>query len=184
MIQMTIAGRTPAELRIIANALNQLADLHDQGNPGSTAEVAVSPADKQTMSAAEYVAKIDEDASAAASVATIEKAKRAKKPAPVAEDLPITKKTEPADTPAGAPAATDGEQPAAPPDAAAPAPVVQACAPPVKITLEQVRAKLAAISMGGKAAAIRDLIASYGVATLSAVKPEDFLDIVERAEAL
>ena len=72
---------------------------------------------------------------------------------------------------------------------ASPAPA-QAEAPPKveepseTITLETVRAKLTAISQAGKKTEVAALIAEFGAAQLTKVKPEDYAALMAKAEAL
>ena len=76
---------------------------------------------------------------------------------------------------------------------ASPAPaeaVKQAEAPPKveeqpeTITLETVRAKLTAISQAGKKTEVAALIAEFGAAQLTKVKPEDYAALMAKAETL
>jgi hypothetical protein len=72
---------------------------------------------------------------------------------------------------------------------ASPAPA-QAEAPPKveepseTITLETVRAKLTDISQAGKKTEVAALIAEFGAAQLTKVKPEDYAALMAKAEAL
>lgn len=59
-----------------------------------------------------------------------------------------------------------------------------ATAPTVEVTLEQVRAKLAALSQAGKAATVKDLIAGYGVAKLTDVPKDKYAELLAAAEGL
>lgn len=52
------------------------------------------------------------------------------------------------------------------------------------ITLEEVRAKLAALSQAGKTAAVKELIAKHGVSKLTDLKPEQYSAVLEEAGAL
>ena len=52
------------------------------------------------------------------------------------------------------------------------------------ITLEQVRAKLTELSQGGKAADVKTLIAKFGAAKLTDIKPGNYAAILADAEAL
>lgn len=82
---------------------------------------------------------------------------------------------------AAKPAATPPADETAPAEAAAPAP---AAASPSEVTLEQVRAKLAALSQAGKAATVKDLIAGYGVAKLTDVPKDKYAELLAAAEGL
>jgi len=90
--------------------------------------------------------------------------------AEAAENKPAKKQRKPAATPAA------DETPAA-----APAP---AAASPSEVTLEQVRAKLAALSQAGKAATVKELIAGFGVAKLTEVPADKYAELLAQAEAL
>lgn len=52
------------------------------------------------------------------------------------------------------------------------------------VTLEQVRAKLSALSNSGKREQVKALISSFNVANLSALPAEQYGDIMAKAEAL
>jgi len=68
-----------------------------------------------------------------------------------------------------------------------PAPAVEAPAPAVEapaVTLEQVRAKLTELSQNGKAADVKTLIAKFGGAKLTDIKPGNYADIMKAAEVL
>lgn len=53
-----------------------------------------------------------------------------------------------------------------------------------QVTLEEVRAVLAAKSAAGHTAKVRDLLKEFGAAKLSAVKPEDYAALKAKAEVL
>lgn len=53
-----------------------------------------------------------------------------------------------------------------------------------ELTLEAVRAKLAAISQAGKQAQVKALLADYGVAKLTDLPQDKYADILEKAEAI
>ena len=97
----------------------------------------------------------------------IEKAAKVPKPEKPAATQPAS---ETATTTHEAPAAVE---PAADSPSEAPA-----------VTLEQVRAKLAVLSQGGKKDAVVALLKSYGASTLSAVAPGKFGELLAKAEAL
>jgi hypothetical protein len=65
---------------------------------------------------------------------------------------------------------------------ASPAPVKEA--EPALITLEEVRAKLAAISQAGKKTEVAALINEFGVSKLTEVKSEDYAALMAKAEKL
>jgi hypothetical protein len=98
---------------------------------------------------------------------------------PVEDEAPkAPRKTKKAEAPAV-------ETPA--PAVEAPAPAVEAPAPAVEapaVTLEQVRAKLTELSQNGKAADVKTLIAKFGGAKLTDIKPGNYADIMKAAEVL
>lgn len=55
---------------------------------------------------------------------------------------------------------------------------------PPKITIEQVRAVLAAKSQDGKTRQVKSLLLKYDAGKLSGVKPEDYPALLREAEAL
>lgn len=63
-------------------------------------------------------------------------------------------------------------------------PVPQAEAQEKKITIEEVRAVLAAKSQDGKRKEVKDLLLKYDSGKLSGVKPEDYPALLADAEAL
>lgn len=66
-----------------------------------------------------------------------------------------------------------------------PAPVEPVAASPSKtITLEEVRAKLAALSQAGKTAEVKALISTFGAAKLTDLKTEQYAEVLVAAEAL
>jgi len=71
---------------------------------------------------------------------------------------------------------------------AEPAPAVEqpteAAIPASVATLEEVRAKLTAVSQGGKKAEVKALIAEYGVSSVTALPSEKYGEILEKAAAL
>jgi hypothetical protein len=73
--------------------------------------------------------------------------------------------------------------PAPPPPPPPPAAEAAAAAAPA-VTLEQVRAKLAAISQAGKRAEAKALLDSFGVAKLTDLSADRYADLLAAAEAL
>jgi hypothetical protein len=69
------------------------------------------------------------------------------------------------------------------PVATAPAEVV-AASPSKAITLEEVRAKLAAISQAGKTTEVKALIAATGCTKLTDIPADKYADLMAKAEAL
>ena len=55
---------------------------------------------------------------------------------------------------------------------------------PPKVTIEQVRAVLAAKSQDGKTRQVKSLLLKYDAGKLSGVKPEDYPALLREAEAL
>ena len=52
------------------------------------------------------------------------------------------------------------------------------------ITLEEVRAKLEALTQGGKQAEVKALIESYGVAKLTQIPAENYAEMLKKAEGI
>lgn len=101
------------------------------------------------------------------------KAKKSAKPAATPTvSATATTETTPADTVQTAPAV---ESPSEQPD---PAPQAK------QFTLEEVRAKLAALSQGGKTAEVKALLAGAGVTKLTDLKTDQYAAIMEKAGAL
>jgi hypothetical protein len=67
---------------------------------------------------------------------------------------------------------------------ASPAPVQEPLTQTTSLTLEEVRAKLSALSQAGKKDDVAALIATFGAAKLTEVKPEDYAALVAKAEKL
>lgn len=80
------------------------------------------------------------------------------------------------------PAAVTADKPAS--AEATDKPVPQAEAEEKKITIEEVRAVLAAKSQDGKRKEVKDLLLKYDSGKLSGVKPEDYPALLADAEAL
>lgn len=53
-----------------------------------------------------------------------------------------------------------------------------------KISLEQVREKLAALAKAGKQEQVKELIASYGASKLTEIPAEKYAELLEKAEAI
>lgn len=95
-----------------------------------------------------------------------------------------------------APKPGKAEKPAATPPAAEPEATTEQTAPattasespsevkPGAITLEQVRAKLAALSQAGKRDEVQALIAATGVTRLTEVAADKYAELLEKADAL
>jgi hypothetical protein len=82
--------------------------------------------------------------------------------------------TESPSDPKPAAASTAPETPAAQP----------ASSPASAVTLEQVRAKLAALSQGGKMAEVKGILSGLGYAKLTDVPADKYATVLEKAEAL
>lgn len=82
---------------------------------------------------------------------------------------------------AEAPAAVTADKPAKAEATDKPAPQAEA---EKKITIEEVRAVLAAKSQDGKRKEVKDLLLKYDSGKLSGVKPEDYPALLADAEAL
>jgi hypothetical protein len=67
---------------------------------------------------------------------------------------------------------------------ASPAPAQEPPTQTTSLTLEEVRAKLSALSQAGKKDDIAALIATFGAAKLTEVKPEDYAALLTKAEKL
>lgn len=77
----------------------------------------------------------------------------------------------------------------APVEAAAPAPAPAPAEPPAppaapEVTLEQVRAELAALAAAGKKAEVRDLLTQVGAERLTEVSPKLYAFLLAKAKAL
>jgi len=60
----------------------------------------------------------------------------------------------------------------------------QQSAKPPKVTLETVRAKLAALAQSGKQAEVKQLITNFGANKLTDIPQERYLELLEKAEAI
>lgn len=158
MITITIHPQTPAHIAVLADAMTKL--VTDQDAPAAEAPAA---------------------APAPAEAAPAPKATRARKPAAaaVAEPQPSTETDS---------ASTATTQAAAPTEETATAPSQTTATTSeggaAELTLEIVRAKLAALSQAGKADKVKGLIAQFGVAKLTDIKAEQYGDLMAKAEAL
>ena len=119
-----------------------------------------------------------------ASVVTVTSAPEPKKVAAPAKK-PVAEK------PAATQPASETATPAPTPEPAAPAAAAESHSEPapaspesVKITLEFVRSKLAQLSQAGKTAQVKALLSDFGANSLSAVPPEKFADLLNKAAAL
>lgn len=127
-------------------------------NPQSAAHIAIlSKAMAELLGTTESTPAIEPVVEAAP-----KKQVKAQKPAPT-PDAPVTVTTTPVAT----------------------APVETAAASPSKaITLEEVRAKLAALSQGGKTVEVKALLTKHGATKLTDLKAEQYATVLEEAGAL
>lgn len=120
---------------------------------------------------------------APAAPAVEQEAPKAPKPAKAAKAAPV--EAPKAEAPAAIPAVTATATATTPTESAPSEPATASPSEQTKpLTLEEVRAVLAKISQGGKAAEVKALIASYGVTALSAVPADKYSDVLEKAAAL
>lgn len=167
MIEMTIAAHDAAEIQVIADALQRLADLRRR-DEGAQITLPFPP----------------EAASALAQTGTVtvvEAPKRRGRPAKKADEAAVEAAEERAAIQAEAKmpvteAQSDDDIPLDPP---APAP-----APAPALTLEDVRAKAAAVSQAGKAAAVKALLTKFGAAKLTDLAPAKYPEFLEQLEAV
>ena len=104
------------------------------------------------------------------------------KPAPVKVEAPKPAKAAKA---VATPAVSETATPAPASEPVQPEPAVESPSEPVKsITLEEVRAKLAALSQAGKAPAVKALIAGAGFTKLTDIPADQYSAILEKAAAL
>lgn len=106
---------------------------------------------------------------------TVEKAAKAPKTV-TAKAVAVPADTQPvSETATAAPQEVHAQPEPAPASPSEPAPA---------LTLEAVRAKLAALSQAGKQAQVKELIASMGAAKLTDIKAEQYADLMTKAGAL
>lgn len=180
MIEMTIAAHDAAEIQVIADALQRIAALRQES--AQTAQITlpfppeaasalaqtatvtvVDPAPAEAPKRRGRPPKAKPDEQAQADEAAVEAAEE--RAAIQAEaTLTVTEPESDDDIPL---------EPAAP--AAAPAPA---------LTLEAVRATLAAASQAGKAAGVKAALASLGAAKLTDVSPANYSALLEKVGAL
>ena len=154
MIEMTIAAHSAAEIHVIADALQRIANLRRQEEIPTGEQDPVVP----------FVAPAD-------TVTVVEPPKRRGRPA----------KSEAA---APTPDASETAQPEpAQPEPAAESPSEPAPAPAPALTLETVRAKAAAVSQAGKAGAVKALLTQMGAAKLTDLAPAKYPEFLEQLEA-
>lgn len=157
MITITFEPTSPEQAELLGKLLPQYMQAGAQ--PTRAAEVVDTEQQQADLAAAQV--NREDDAAREAMQAKRDAAKkpRAAKAAP-------------------APSQPAEETPAAAQPAAAESPSEPA------VTLEQVRAKLAALSQAGKAATVKDLIAGFGVAKLTEVPKDKYAELLAQAEEI
>lgn len=147
MIEMTIVAHSAAEIHVIADALQRIANLRRQEEIPTGEQDPVVP----------FVAVPD----------TVTVVEPAPAEAPKRRGRPAKSETpEPAPAPAAEPVAEFEPGPA-----------------PV-LTLEEVRAKAAAVSQAGKAAAVKDLLVKFNAARLTDLPPAKYPAFLSHLEAV
>ena len=182
MIEMTIAAHDAAEIQVIADALQRIAALRQES--AQTAQITLPfPPEAASALAQTATVTVVEPASAEApkrrgrppkakpdeqALADEAQAEAAEERAAIQAEatLTVTKPESDDDIPL---------EPAAPAPAPAPAPA---------LTLEAVRATLAAASQAGKAAGVKAALASLGAAKLTDVSPANYSALLEKVGAL
>jgi hypothetical protein len=131
-----------------------------------------------TANSPEELTKVIKDL--AASYGAPAKETKTDKAAPVKSETPAEKKT-PAEV-----KAPDPEVNAAADDNTGSAPEKNAASkePEKEITLEEVRAKLAALSQSGKQAQVKALISKFGASKLTDIPKEKYAELMKEAEAI
>lgn len=156
MIEMTIVAHSAAEIHVIADALQRIASIRLQEEIPQSEQAPIVPvADTVTL----------------VEPAPAEAPKRRGRPA---------KSETPEPAPAPAPAA---EPEPAPAPAAEPVAEFEPGPAPV-LTLEEVRAKAAAVSQAGKAAAVKDLLVKFNAARLTDLPPAKYPAFLSHLEAV
>lgn len=161
MIEMTIAAHDAAEIQVIADALQRIANLRrcDEAASALAQTNTVTVVDPPPAEAPKRRGRPPKKADEAAVEAAEERAAiQAEAEMPVAE------------------AQSDDDIPLDPP---APAP-----APAAVLTLEDVRAKAASVSQAGKAAAVKALLTKLGAAKLTDLAPAKYPAFLEQLEAV
>jgi hypothetical protein len=159
MITITFTPETPAQADIVAKLMGAYLMAGD-----------AVPADPET-------------AAVEAAPAPAKKGKPKAAPTPVAEATSSTPVAAATETPASAPAAEAGNVTPAATSTASPT-ASTAPSQDSTVTLEQVRAKLAALSQAGKAAQVKGLIAQFGVMKLTDVPADKYAKLMDEASAL
>lgn len=178
MITITFNPQTPQQAAVVASAI---------GAYMSASADATTLNEQQAKDLADAATNRADDAAREA----LQAERAAKKPrAPAAKSAEATAASSAA---SGAGATTATATPASPTDegnaaAVSSEPAATAASPASStapaVSLEQVRAKLAALSQGGKAAEVKSLIGEFGVAKLTEIPSEKYGELLAKAEAL
>lgn len=175
MIEMTIVARDAAEIHVIADALQRIANIRRQEEIPTGEQDPVVPFPPEAISALAQTATLT----------VTEPPKRRGRPPKVKADEAAAEAAEEraaiqaeAEMPVAEPEQDDDIPAFEPPPAPAPAPA----APP--LTLEAVRAKAASVSQAGKAAAVKALLTEMGAAKLTDLSADRYPEFIERLEAV
>ena len=163
MIEMTIAAHSAAEIHVIAEALQRIANIRRQEEIPTGEQDPIVPFVAPTNT----VTVVDP--------APAEAPKRRGRPPKSDAATPAASETAPAEPAQPEPVAESRSEPAPEP---APAPAAPA------LTLEVVRAKAASVSQAGKAAAVKALLTEMGAAKLTDLSTEHYPEFIERLEAV
>lgn len=168
MIEMTIAAHDAAEIQVIADALQRIAALRQES--AQTAQITL-PLPPEAASA---LAQTN-------TVTVVEAPKRRGRPPKKADEAAVEAAEERAAIQAEATLTvtepeSDDDIPLEPP--------VAAPAPAPALTLEAVRATLAAASQAGKAAGVKAALASLGAVKLTDVSPANYSALLDKVGAL
>jgi hypothetical protein len=168
MIQITFTPGTSAQAALVGQLMTQYLALDEQ------------PAQEPVRTTSGLIAGAQEEAAAPAPKRTRRAA--AQDSASAAGTSETTSQPDP--TPTATTAVTEDPKPAAEPSTQeAPAASTASSTEP-ELSLEDVRAKLTAISKAGKADGVKGLLANLGVSNLTAVPKEAYAKLVADAEAL
>lgn len=164
MIEMTIAAHSAAEIHVIAEALQRIANIRRQEEIPTGEQDPIVP----------FVAPVA-DTVTVVEPAPAEAPKRRGRPPKSDAPTPAASETAPAEPAQPEPAAEFPSEPA-------PAPATAPAAP--ALTLETVRAKAASVSQAGKAAAVKALLTQMGAAKLTDLDSAKYPEFLEQLEAV
>ena len=179
MITITFNPQTPQQAAVVASAI---------GAYMSASADATTLNEQQAKDLADAATnRADDAAREALQAERAAKKPRAAKAAAAQDSASATGTSEttsqPAPTPTATTAETEGNDAAVSSEPAATAASPASSTAPA-VSLEQVRAKLAALSQGGKAAEVKSLIGEFGVAKLTEIPSEKYGELLAKAEAL